>query len=111
MRTLTLAGSLFAFLLEPLAAANGGEENLIHYGITQGGLLAVVLVLIYLRQQDIKQQREDNEKRHEDNLSKISILTDIAARSAAAGETSASAGRENASAIQRLAAAVERLGK
>lgn len=111
MRTFTLVGSLIALMLDTIAIPAGGDESLIHYGITQGGLLAVVLVLIYLRQQDIKQWKVENDKRHFDNLERIGILTDIAARSAVASETSANSGRENAQAIQRLAAAVERFSK
>lgn len=111
MRTFTLVGTLFALLVDPLTSPSVPEGDWLHYGISQGGMFAVCIVLIYLRQQDAKKQQTDNDKRHEDNLEKIQILTDIAARSAVASETSANAGRENATAIQRLAAAVERFAK
>lgn len=110
MRTFTLVGSLFAFMIDN-AVSTGTDDSLIHYAITQGGLLAVVLVLIYLRQQDVKQQKEDNDKRHEENLERISILTDIAAQSATANTTNAAAARANADAITRLAGSVERFEK
>jgi hypothetical protein len=110
MLTLTLSANLFATMLEP-STSGAVEPDILRYAITQGGLLAVVLVLIWLRQQEQKQAARAAEQKHEDNLTRISILTDIASRSATASESSAAASRENASAIQRLASAVERFTK
>lgn len=97
VRSSVLASAVIFAAAEPALS----EFDLTRYAITQGGLLIVVLVLMYW-------QRIDNKNKHRENQDKISILTAIAERSAVASTASAAASSANATAINRLASAVER---
>jgi hypothetical protein len=88
---------IFALGVEPVSF---NEFDLYQRALTQGGLLIVVLVLLYF-------QRRDGQAKHRENSGKIELLTDIAERSAVASEKAAAAGEANAYALNRLSAAVE----
>lgn len=109
MWNLGVFGSLFALGLDPVPAAGDGFEGILRYALTQGGLFGICVILIYLRQQEVKAQKAAEAARHDENLTRISVLTEIAARSAQASEQNASGLREQAAATARLANAVERI--
>lgn len=109
MWNLGVFGSLFALGLDPTPAAGGGWEELLRYALTQGGLFGICVILIYLRQQEVKARDAASSARHDENVTRISVLTEIAARSASASEQNASGLREQAAATARLANAVERI--
>lgn len=88
--TMVLSGLLFA-VGEAVPVTD--ETGLVRYAVTQGGLLAVVLVLLYFQRQNEK----DRASRAQD---RIDTLVGIV-------EKSSDAHVANAVAIQRLATAVE----
>lgn len=93
-----LGMSLVVAAAEPLL----GEVDLAKYALTQGGLLIVVLVLIWL-------QRRDNERISKKDEEKIVVLTDLVRASTVAMTHAAEASIASEKANHRLARAVERL--
>jgi hypothetical protein len=98
-RGLTLTATLLFATLEPVL---GGETDLPRYAITQGGLLAVVLVLLwYIR--ELHKQRDGASDQT------IESLTSIVAETNVSMQKNISVGEAQEKAIDRLAHAVERL--
>lgn len=94
-----IAATLVVATLEPVS----GDVDLTKYAITQGGLLAVVLVLLFFYRRDFMrvQQRDDE---------KISILTDLVEKNTTALSGSSSQLAANEKATHRLARALENVG-
>lgn len=93
--TLTVPPMLLSSLLFAVGEAAPLETNPFHYAVTQGGLLAVVLVLLYFQRQNEKDRAAKSQERTD---SLMSIL-----------EKSSDAHVANALAVGRLADAIGEL--
>lgn len=91
MKGLGLAAMLFATSVESVTA----EPDLVKYAITQGGLLAVVLVLLWSYRRDfLRIQQKDNEK--------IALLTALVSDNTAVMSRTVDASHRLAKAVERL---------
>jgi hypothetical protein len=91
MRVLMLSAALLATAAEPIV----GDADLVRYAITQGGLLAVVLVLLWSYRRDSMRMLLERENR-------LAVMTELVQASTAALTRSAEA-------CERMARAVENL--
>jgi len=93
-----IVATLFAATVEPIVA----DSDLVRYAITQGGLLAVVLVLLWSYRKDsmgaLKFERE-----------RVTVLTDLVGSTREATIKSADAITAQAKSIEGLARAVEKI--
>lgn len=64
LRGFGLSLALIVAAVEPLA----GDTDLVKYAVTQGGLLAVVLVLLWSYRRELKRQLDDKEAERERQL-------------------------------------------
>jgi uncharacterized protein YggE len=93
-----LAGTLIIATAETIA----GDIDLTRYAITQGGLLAVVLVLIYMMRRDAQRREAKGEE-------KATVLTDLVRANTAALTRAADATQAQQEATDRLAVVVDHL--
>lgn len=91
---MTLPPMVAAGLLFAVGEMPTDETGLVRYAVTQGGLLAVVLVLLYFQRQNEK----DRLVRSQDRIDTLMAIV----------EKSSDAHVANAIAIQQLAAAVDK---
>lgn len=98
MRGLTISMMLVAAALEPVM----GSPDLVKYAITQGGLLFVVLVLLWFYRRDLLRISQHDED-------KASVLVTLVQQNTQAMTQAAAASTANEQAANRLASAVERL--
>lgn len=103
-------GLVIAAAVEPVAS----ETDLLRYSITQGGLLAVVLVLAWYIKNNmgalIRQRDEQLAKKDETIALLVGIVTkstEALMRSGEADVRLAEAGRQNADAIKDMARAID----
>lgn len=104
LRSLTLSSALVIATLEPAL-----ESDPFRYSITQGGLLAVVLVLLWYirnRHRDELAQEKDRTAAAE---SSIATLIELVGDTKATMQKNISVGEAQEKAIHRLARAVERI--
>lgn len=90
-RYVTITGAIFAVSLDPVL---GGNEDLVRYAITQGGLVVVVLVLLWSQRKDTLAQREN--RNHQ-----LTALTTLIMESTATLQ-------KHADGIDRMARSIER---
>ena len=91
IRGMTATAMLFATTVETL----GTEPDLLRYAITQGGLLAVVLVLLWSYRRDfLRIQQKDDDK--------IALLTTLVADNTVATTRTAEATHRLAKAVEKL---------
>ncbi len=80
--------------------ATSAEPDLVRYAITQGGLLAVVLVLLWsIRRDAMRLQVRDDDR--------IAVLAAMVEKTTTALNVAASAAEANEKALHRLARAIE----
>lgn len=91
------SGLAIVAALEPVS---GGETDLIRYALTQGGLLAVVLVLLWSIRKDALGVLKERENA-------IVVMSDMVTKCATALEKAADAGQQQARAMEQMARAVE----
>lgn len=92
MRGVTLTLALFVATIEPIASE---PDVLVKYAITQGGLLAVVLVLLFFYRRDFLREIEEQRER-------LSVMAGMV-------ESSTQALTRSADASERMARAVEHM--
>lgn len=98
MRGVMLAGTLIVATVEPVL----GEPDVVRYAITQGGLLAVVLVLIYMMRRDFQRREAKGEE-------KAVILTELVRANTAALTHTTDALIASQQATERLSRVVDHL--
>lgn len=98
MRGLMLAGTLIIATAEPIV----GDIDMTRYAITQGGLLAVVLVLIYIMRMDAQRREAKGEE-------KAAVLIDLVQANTAALTQHTDALRTSQQATDRLTVVVDNL--
>lgn len=98
MRGVLLASSLIVATVEPML----GEFDTVRYAITQGGLLAVVLVLLWMMRKDYKRREVKAEE-------KAVVLTDLVRANTAALTHTTDALRASQEATDRLTIVVDHL--
>ncbi len=117
MLSALLAVTMFVSAAEPLLS---GEIDTVRYAITQGGLFAVCLVLLYwlrnltkerlletkewadARDRESKERDRTNTERHEENLQRMELLTNIVRDATSAATLNAAAVRELVRTVERL---------
>lgn len=96
IRTVTASAALLAMsVVDATAPAPASDAELVRYAITQGGLLAVVLVLLWSYRRDTLSVLKEQENR-------LQILTDLVS-------SATEALTKSADATDRMARAVEQL--
>jgi hypothetical protein len=95
MRGMTAVVGLVLVALDPAISPPTGDFDVVRYAITQGGLLAVVLVLLWTYRRDLMRQMSDKNDR-------IAVMTDIV-------QAATTALTRYADACDRMARAVENL--
>lgn len=94
---------MIAAAVEPVAS----DTDLLRYSVTQGGLLAVVLVLLW----SIKNNRDEQTAKKDETIALLVGLvtkaTEALMRSGEADVRLAEAGRQNADAIREMARAID----
>lgn len=91
LRGIGLSFALLIAALEPMS----GETDLVRYAITQGGLLAVVLVLLWSYRRDAMRQLSEKDER-------LAVMTELVRLSTAALTRSADASERMARAVENL---------
>lgn len=103
IRGLAISGMVIAAAMEPI----GADPDLVRYAITQGGLLAVVLVLLWMMRSQDKQRLADERARTATAGMTIDALTALVGQTSAMMQKSISTGEAQEKAIHRLSRALE----
>jgi methyl-accepting chemotaxis protein len=94
-----------------LAAAEPafGDVDLVKYAITQGGLLAVVIILLWSFRREFRRQIDEERERLQEAKDNFAVMTALVAQTNAAMQKTYSTGETQERAIHRLARAIEKL--
>lgn len=94
---------MVAAAVEPVV----NDTDLVRYGLTQGGLLAVVLVLLWSYRKDMVGKLADRDNQLSVMTALVSKSTEALMKSGEADIRLAEAGKQNADAIAQMARAIE----
>lgn len=97
-----IATALIVATLEPTGV--GADVDLTKYAITQGGLLAVVFVLLFFYRRDFMRKQKSDEDQ-------IAILTSLVEKNTTALVATGSTLTANEKATHRLSRAIEGMGR
>jgi hypothetical protein len=77
LRSFAIVTALIVTAVEPITGS--GDVDLIHYAITQGGLLAVVIVLLWNYRRDMHRIRLEEQARNDAHIARIDSHTKMLA--------------------------------
>lgn len=105
MRGFTIAFALLTAAVEPLS----GEVDMFKYALAQGGLLAVVLVLLWAFRREFRRQIADEQDKTKAADHRLDTMMALVAQTNTAMQKTFTVGEVQERAIHRLARAIEKL--